>query len=348
LIVIVGVKNGMQKFLVTGATGFVGSRLVPILIERFGAGSITALVNPQREPEEEASLLQFQRQNVNILQVDLLDLPNNALPVPEFDVVYHLAAYVATERRSPRILVNSVGTGNLLDWLAQSLRGKWLIYTGSIASVDRPYAQGPIVESMPCGPVTDYGRTKLEGEQIIRKRQVELGYDYTILRAPTIVGRGFRAGGMFDRFPQMLQKGSLATRLDWPGRTSFMCVSDVAKILSEVPHVPQTRNEIYMLSNGQDPTFDELLALMARELGVPRKRVVVPRALWKLLGVAATFCAHKLRVPHTLRIFCWRVSLMVFDGFYADASKLNAVLHPHYQSIEEGLRECYEDSSSLA
>jgi nucleoside-diphosphate-sugar epimerase len=330
-----------HSFLVTGATGFVGRHLVPTLIDRFGANSVTAMINERLRPDEMVFLRELKERNVRIHQCDLLELPKLRLSVPEFDTVYHLAAYVETERASPRILVNSEGTRMLLNWLSPNLKHKRVIYTGSLASVDRRRPKGPIREDTPCQPITEYGRTKLEGEQIIAAQSAVMGYDYTILRLPTIIGAGFRAGGMFDVFPRMLRGNSFGTRLNWPGKTSFLCVSDLVKILTEIPRSPQTRNELYVLSNGEDPTFDEFLDCIAKVLDVPRQRVVLPRWFWHLVGMVATFGSDKNFLPHPLRTFCWRVALMVYDGICADASKIDALLHTGYQAIGNGLRESY-------
>jgi nucleoside-diphosphate-sugar epimerase len=326
---------------VTGATGFVGRHLVPTLIDRFGANSVTAMIDQHLRPGEMDFLRELKERNVCICQCDLLDLPRLRISVPEFDTVYHLAAYVETERASPRIRVNAEGTRMLLDWLGPNLEHKRVIYTGSLASVDRRRPKGPIREDTPCQPITEYGRTKLEAEHIIAARSTVLGYDYTILRLPTIIGAGFRAGGMFDVFPQMLRRNAFGTRLNWPGKTSFLCVSDLAKILADIPEFPQTRNELYVLSNGEDPSFDEFLDCIAGVLAVPRQRVELPRWFWGLVGMIATLGSDKTFLPHSLRTFCWRVALMVYDGIYADASRMNGVLHPAYQSIEDGLRGSY-------
>jgi hypothetical protein len=146
---------------------------------------------------------------------------------------------------------------------------------------------------------------------------------------------------MFDVFPQLLHKNALATRLNWPGRTSLLCLSDLIEILITVPQFPQTRNELYLVSNGEAPRFDQLLDQIAHTLNLEREQVALPRWLWESIGIVALLGSSSAFIPHSLRTFCWRVSLMIYDGIYADSSKLNAVLKPSYRSLASGLREAY-------
>ena len=336
------IADNSTRFLITGSTGFVGRQLVAQLHAKYGPAAVTAIANVHLEPTEQNSLHVFKKQGVRVIQCNLLDLPKLDIPVPSFDVIYHLAAYVETEKASPEIAVNTEGTKNLINWLGRSLSGKRFVYTGTLASMDRQGRPvGPMSESTRCFPKTPYGRTKLEAEQIIQAQRSHLNFDYTILRLCTILGHGFRSGGMFDVFPQLLRKKSLATRLNWPGRTSMLCLSDLIEILIAVPQFPQTRNELYLISNGEDPTFDQLLDQIAHTLNLKRERIALPRWLWGTVGMVALFGSSSAFIPHSLRTFCWRVSLMVYDGIYADSSKLNAALKPSYRSVKSGLREAY-------
>ena len=343
------IADHATRFLITGSTGFVGRQLVAQLVATYGPAAVTAMAHAHLDPKEENSLQTFKKQAVRVIQCDLLNLPKLDIPVPSFDVIYHLAAYVETEKASPEISVNTEGTKNLLNWLGQGLSGKRLVYTGTLATMDRRGRPvGPMSESTLCFPKTPYGRTKLEAEQIIQTQSSHLHFDYTILRLCTILGHNFRSGGMFDVFPQLLQKKSLAARLNWPGRTSLLCLSDLIKILILVPQFPQTRNELYLISNGEDPTFDQLLNQIAHTLNVERERIVLPRWLWESIGRVALLGSSSALIPHGLRTFCWRVSLMVYDGIYADSSKFNAVVKPSYRSLESGLREAYLHEDSLS
>src|SRR6185436_15889146 len=126
----------------------------------------------------------------------------------------------------------------------------------------------PITETTLCSPKIPYGRTKLLAEDCIRSGHARLGFDYTILRLCTIIGPGFRPGGMFGRCPELLAKNKLPARLNWPGRVSFLSINDLTRILLAVAILPEAANQLFVLSNGENPTFDELLEQMARVLGL--------------------------------------------------------------------------------
>lgn len=330
-----------MRFLVTGATGFIGSNLACALAAAHGARAVTAFVHDESDNRESERLEMLRNLGVRLVRGDLMALRSRSLAVPEFDVVYHLAAYTETERLSTRMASNDAGTRNLLEWLSDKLTGKRLIFTGTLASVDRDFPTGPLDEATPCHPKTAYGRGKLAAEDAIRSGRTLFGYDYTILRVCTAMGRGYRPGGMFGVFPEMLARGAWAARLNWPGRSSFITVTDLVEILISVPHISTTANELYVVSNGEDPSFDELLDQMAGALDIPRKKINLPAWAWHLAWRAVWLGAASPLLPYRFQILCWRLGHMIRDGMFANAGKLNAQLVIKYQSIGEGLRQTY-------
>src|SRR3989454_11717603 len=81
--------------------------------------------------------------------------------------------------------VNRDGTANVLEAAAAdpSSLGRFL-YVSSLAAGGPTVPGGPIDETRPPAPVTDYGRSKLAGEVLVRAAR----FPWTILRAPVVYG----------------------------------------------------------------------------------------------------------------------------------------------------------------
>ncbi len=325
-------------FLVTGASGFVGSRLVRALTAQHDPESVIAMVHSQPSERDRCRIAELQGLNVAILRGDLLQ--PISLNAPDVDVVFHLAAHTDIEHRSERVRVNDVGTQNLLDWLGPKLRGKRVVFTGTLASVDRRCPRGQLDESTPCTPQTQYGKTKYDGERRIMSGQSSFGYTYTIIRLGSVVGPDYRPEGMFGVFPEMLARRALATRLNWPGRSAFVHVDDAVKILMSLVENGASENQLYVVSNGEPLSFDMVLDDIAELFQLPRQKVVLPAWIWSAIGYSAWLLLKLPVTPYRIRLLSWRVGHMVWDGMYADASKLNALLGMNYRSV----RRCLEDA----
>jgi len=333
-----------MRFLITGASGWIGFALTHHLSRLYGKKNIQLILRPKGRHEKESkrhSILV--EENFDIILNDILEDDLNIKAVKPFDVLFHLAAFTETETKNPKVHVNDVGTRRLLNTLKPLLKGKHVVYTGSIASVDRSHPDNtPIKENYPCNPRTIYGITKLRGESILKRHSKETGYEWTILRLPTAYGPGFRPGGMFDEISDNLRNGKFATRLSWPGHTSLIYVDDVAKALIFLGTKKYSRNQIYNIDSGENPTFDELITEIAKIIGVKRHRIVIPSFLWMLLRSIIWLPGLSLILPFKLRILQWRISLMVNDSFVLDSSKIKRILPFKFTKLKKGLPATYE------
>lgn len=145
--------------MVTGATGFLGRRLVPGLLEQ--GFSVTCLVRGDPGPGLWA--------DCKMVEGDLNDVLAVKESLKGAEVVIHAGAVINPKNVEEFYSVNVAGTKLLVDEAVRA-KVKHFIF---ISSVD-------------VGTGTRYGRSKEEGERIVKSS----GLDYTILRPGPIYGLG--------------------------------------------------------------------------------------------------------------------------------------------------------------
>src|SRR5574341_851685 len=136
----------MLKALVTGATGFIGSKLVAKLVDR--GVSVTCLVRSGSVPNPA----------VKTVNGDLT-YPDFVLPDEKYDVVYHLAAVWPGEKDKKKArTVNYDGSVNLFTLIKG--KAKFLVYVSGLGVFGDP--KNDIVdENSTLQPDTDYAKTRL-------------------------------------------------------------------------------------------------------------------------------------------------------------------------------------------
>jgi nucleoside-diphosphate-sugar epimerase len=326
--------------LVTGATGFIGRRVVRRLIELDGPAAVVCLVKPPATALEAEALDAFRARGVRLLDGDLLDQPISASTAPQIDRVFHLAANIDTDATDRDLVVNYTGTRNLLDWLAPVSKGVRIVYASSVAVHDRDKApSGPIDESSPLVPRTPYGRTKLLGETILREGAAAGGYSWTILRLPTVYGPGQKPGGLFDTMIELASGGGLLGRIDWPGRTSIIHVDDVAAAMIDLSTRPEAGGEVFCVASDESLTVGEIARSVGRSIGREVRSMAIPGPLLGMTRALAWNRRLAALLPRAARLPFWRLSLIVSDGFWFDTTKFRRVYGEPLRPLDRGLED---------
>jgi Nucleoside-diphosphate-sugar epimerases len=326
--------------LVTGATGFIGRRLVRRLLETHGADAIVCLVKAPATPLEAEALESYRARGLRLLEGDLVSQPVCAEPPPRVDAVFHLAANIDTDANEDELLVNHAGTRHLLDWLAPVSRGARILYASSVAVHDRnapPTA--PIDERSPFVPRTLYGKTKLQGETILRERAAVDAYSWTIVRLPTVYGPGQKTGGLFDKMIELASAGALLAAIDWPGRTSIIYVDDVAEVMIDLAGRPEAAGEIFCLASDESLTVGEIARIVGRVVGRTVQPIRIPPFLLRAVRAVVWNRSVAATLPGFARLSFWRLSLIVSDGFWFDTAKFRRVYTRPIRTLEEGLAD---------
>jgi len=245
----IDLKN--KKILVTGATGFIGGRLVEKLILEQHA-DVTALI---RKYDNAARLARFD--NVKMVKVDLHDRNRMESLVKDCDVIFHLAYDPSSQEN------NLKG----IDVIAQSCMkfSKKLVHTSTI-SVYEPL-EGKVLnedsESIPCG--ITYADRKLEIEEQVQK-YCKQGLKAIILQ-PTIVYGPFCAPWT-NRPANQLLSGTVILPNGGNGICNAVYVDDVCLAMLTAAVNEDVDGERFLISGNDPITWKDFYQAFASTLKI--------------------------------------------------------------------------------
>jgi len=169
----------LSRVLVTGAGGFVGSRLVALLAAR---GTWVTAVSRHPRPTSPGGRVRW-------VQGDVTEPATYGAAIREVDGVVHLAARLTARRVSEYEHANVLGTARLLEACVENCPDLRRVVVVSTVAAMGPSRNGRLLtESDPCHPVTAYGASKLAAEEAAHDLASRL--PITILRPVFVYGPG--------------------------------------------------------------------------------------------------------------------------------------------------------------
>ena len=308
-----------MKILITGNTGFIGSKIVSTL-----GVSQASLVLPVRNRAVSQCRLGH---NVQYKMIGDIDKGTNWHDCLEgVDVIVHCAAisdggqkYNFQHSQALRC-VNVDGTLKLASQAA-SAGVRRFVFLSSI-KVNGAYTE-PHVPFTPEGiasPTDAYGMSKFEAEQGLKDICQKQDMEFVIIRSPLVYGPGVK--GNFRMLMEFVEYGIPLPFSNIRNKRSLIGVDNLVDLVITCVSHPQATDQIFLASDDDDLSTPELLSGIAQALGKPARLFSCPKnvlaAAAKCIGKAAL--AQKLLeslqvdISETKRLLSWVPPLSVKDG----------------------------------
>jgi uncharacterized protein YbjT (DUF2867 family) len=257
----------MSSILVTGASGFVGSHLIPSLL---AAGHhVVALVRTPTAGEMVVGALPTAQRAAIETRIGDVTRPATLAPaMTGVDAVVHLVAIPRDFNRGADLrLVNTEGTRAVVAAMKEA-GVRRLVHMGALGVVD--------------DPTLHYASSKAKAEAVVR----DSGLGWTILKPSIQFGEG---DGFFNIIAGLVRfsPGIVPVPGDGSARFQPIHTGDVAAVAVRVLADPATTGEVFELGGPRYWTYREITREVVTALGKRRLIVPMPVVLIRLVAGAA-------------------------------------------------------------
>jgi len=243
-----------MKILLTGANGYIGRRIIPILLDR--GDHVVCLVRDRRRfPERNFARLTGGAGKIQVIEADLLDPQSlNAIP-HDIEIAYYL--------------VHSMGSGekNFFELEKQSAQN----FTAALEATQARqviYLSG--IVNQPKESLSPHLASRVNVEDILKEGAVPT----TILRAAIIVGAG---SASFEVIRDLVEKLPVMIAPRWlQTPCQPVAIRNVIDYLTAVVDHPEMQNETFDIAGPESMTYEEVLLSYAEARQLKRQVIRVP------------------------------------------------------------------------
>jgi nucleoside-diphosphate-sugar epimerase len=255
----------MDKVLITGANGFIGS--VTCNAFRDAGWTVSGAV---RSPVSEENM--FTVGDIGAMTA------TDWLPIlVGIEVIVHLAgrAHVLKETVADPLAefrrVNTEGTRQLMSAAAQA-GVKRFVFISSIGVNGDLSDKAGFTEESPVNPHKPYAVSKYEAELLLRSMVAKSRMELVIVRPPLVYGAGVK--GNFAKLQKLVAAGiPLPVGLANNQRT-LISVENLASFLVCCAEHPQAAGEIFLIGDEDSISTKELVTLLGQSIG--KKSILLP------------------------------------------------------------------------
>jgi len=236
-----------KSVLVTGATGFIGSRLVDALINK--EYDVTSLIREGKKGNSKSNIIYG---DLTDEKIDFKDL--------KFDCVFHLASHTPLEKNK-KILekVNLEGTKKLFDEIKNITNS--IIYISGLGVYGEP-GDKIINEEQKYNPNTNFVKIRLDAEKYLRDNSLKNDINFAVVHFGDVYGPG---GWFNEMLVKRLQKNTFRMPAGGDYYKGFVHVDDAVGSMIAVLE-QKSFGESFIVADSQPVTFKEFSNFTADQI----------------------------------------------------------------------------------
>ncbi|MGB8222339.1 MAG: NAD(P)-dependent oxidoreductase [Polyangiales bacterium] len=276
------------KVLITGASGFIGSRLRDQLLA--SGCDVVAIRRTGSPPSDMGRSVQAEYRCITDLE--------RIIGAERPDYVLHVAGVTKGSSYDDFERGNVMPTRNLLDALRREHPGvKRFVLVSSLTAYGPSATSAPHREQDPPRPIEHYGESKLEAERVVE--QEAGGVPWTIVRPSGVYGPGD-----VDYF-NLFRSAMLGWNLFFGNRQrcmSIIYVDDCVRGILEAAKHDKTVEKGYFLTSDEQVTWEQFQSEILRVVGRPVRTVDLPRQVISIAAIGGEIASWIDKKPRLLNL----------------------------------------------
>jgi nucleoside-diphosphate-sugar epimerase len=314
------------KVLITGASGFIGSRLRDVLLA--SGSDVVAIRRPGSPPSKAGRSVQADYADVAELE--------RVVATEKPDYVLHVAGVTKGTSYEDFRLGNVMPTRNLLGALhRQHPDAKRFVLVSSLTSYGPSATSAPHREADPRRPIEYYGRSKLEAEEVVEEESG--GIPWTILRPSGVYGPGD-----VDYF-NLFKSAMRGWNVFFGNRDRCMSIIYVDDCVRGTLMAAQHENSVgkgYFLTNDEQVTWEQFQSEVLQVVDRRVRTLDLPEQLVSIAALGGELASRIDRKPRLLNLqkakmgaqqawTCVGAAARTDFGFSADVDLVEGIRRTH-------------------
>lgn len=297
------------NIVVTGGAGFVGSHVVPLLLER--GNRVTVLDNFLNGKMENLQEM-IDNPNLKIINGDVTNRDDVDRAFRDCRIAIHLSVIDLRHSIKDPFLTNQVVAGGTINCLDAALKYKMDLFLNvSSAEVYGDYLYFPVDENHPFHPTNPYAAAKVAQDMYVFSYGRTYGLPWTTIRFFSMYGpKSHWKGHRGEVIPKMIVRAMNNKPLvifgDGTQTRDFVFIEDAAKALIAIAEKEECREKFVQFCTNKETSIQRVAELICQNFGLDPEQIIEKQS-WRPADVMRmsgknTQCTKMLGLAPTIEI----------------------------------------------